>query len=87
MRDLVDTIFGPFLGWLTMVYNRISSLSVPLARPLDLSDYFGYFAFLGPVWQTCITTIISLAVLYFLIYVVVNNIALLQKMKNLIKWW
>jgi hypothetical protein len=87
MRDLIDSIFSPFLNWLTDIYNRIHDLSVPLARPINLSSYFGFFSFLGPVWTTCISTIIALAVVYFIAYVVVNNIGLIQRFKNLIKWW
>jgi hypothetical protein len=87
MHDLVDTITMPLLNWLTDIYNRLNSLSVPLARPLNLSHYFGYFSLLGSAWQTCITTSIALAVLYLLVYVISNNIGLLQRFKNLIKWW
>lgn len=87
MRDLIDTIFSPLLNWLTDLYNRISGLSVPLARPLNLSNYFGYFKFLGPTWTTCITTTISLTVIYLIAYVIVANMGLITKFKNMVKWW
>jgi hypothetical protein len=87
VTDLIDTIYAPIIQWLTDIYNRILLLSVPLARPLNLSSYFGYLNLLGPVWKTCITTIISLAVVYGILYVIVKNIGLIIKLKTLIKWW
>jgi hypothetical protein len=87
MHDLIDSIFSPMLIWLTEIYNRIHDLSVPLARPLNLSNYFGYFAILGPAWTTCITTIMALAVVYFIVFVIMSNIGLIIKFKNLVKWW
>jgi hypothetical protein len=87
MRDLVDSIFTPLLLWLTDLYNRIHELSIPLARPLNLSNYFGYFNFLGPTWTSCITTVIGLSVIYFIAYVIMANIGLLIKFKNMVKWW
>jgi hypothetical protein len=87
MNDLIDSIFAPLLGWLTDLYNRINSLSVPLSRPLNLSNYFGYFSLLGTAWTTVITSIIALAAIYFIAYVIVKNIGLIIKFKNLIKWW
>lgn len=87
MRDLVDTIFHPFLNFLDGVRANILNLSVPLAKPLDFSRYFGQISFLGPVWETFITTSFVLLFIYFLVYVIVNNLDLIIKFKNLIKWW
>lgn len=87
MRDLIDSIFSPLLLWLTDIYSRIHELSVPLARPINLSNYFGIFNFLGPTWTSCITTIIALAVIYFIVYIIVANIGLIIKFKNMVKWW
>jgi hypothetical protein len=87
VRDLIDSIFNPLLTWLTDVYNRISELSIPLARPLDLSNYFGFFNFLGPNWTSLINTILALSFIYLMTYVIVTNLHLIVKFKNLIKWW
>lgn len=87
MRDLVDTVFGPSIGWLTAIYDKLSSLSIPLSRPLDLSNYFGYFKIMGPTWTSCITTTIALSVIYLIAYVIVSNIGLLIKFKDTVKWW
>jgi hypothetical protein len=87
MHDLIDSIFTPLLSWLSDLYNRIHDLSIPLARPINLSSYFGYFNILGPVWRTCITTTIALTVIYLIAYVIVANMGLLIKFKNMVKWW
>lgn len=87
LNDLIDAILSPVILWLTQIYDRLHSLSVPLARPLNLSLYFGYFSVLGPVWTTVVTTIISLSVIYFILFVIMKNIDLILKFKSLIKWW
>jgi hypothetical protein len=87
MRNLVDTIFGPFLAWLDSIISKINSLSVPLARPLNLSRYFGYFDMLGPHWKTFITTLCVLSFIYLVTYIIVANLGLIMKFKNAIKWW
>jgi len=85
--DLIDTMFSPLLGWLTDLYNRILMLSVPLGRPLDLSNYFGFFKILGSTWMMVISQMIGLSVIYFIVWVVVNNLGVISKFKMLIKWW
>lgn len=87
MRDFFDTIFNPFVNWLTSISDKISSLSVPVARQLNLSNYLGYFSILGPTWTTVITTILALAFIYWVTYIIVANMGLLQKFINLIKFW
>lgn len=87
MRNLIDTIFGPVLNWLNNISQSIRDLSVPVSRPLDPSKYFGYFGFLGSHWITLITTVMTLGFIYLLLYLIVTNIGLLIKFKNMIKWW
>lgn len=87
MRSLIDSIFSPFLNWLYVIFNRIHDLSVPLARPLDLDRYFGYFSFLGSNWTSFISTVCALGFVYLITYIIVANIGLLIKFKNMVKWW
>lgn len=87
MKNLIDTIFSPVLLFLSSIADSLRSLSVPLARPLDFGKYLGQFSFMGPVWITFITTICTLAFIYFIVYLVVNNMGLFQKFKDFIKWW
>lgn len=87
MINLIDNIFGPILGWLNQAYSYLVHLSVPLSRPLNLSNYFSVFAFLGPAWTTVITTSITLTVLYLVVMVIVRNIDAIIKFIQLIKFW
>ena len=87
MKNLIDTIFSPVLLFLNSISDSLRSLSVPLARPLDFGKYLGHFTFLGPVWITFITTVCTLGFIYFLVYFIVNNMGLFQKLKNFIHWW
>lgn len=87
MRNFIDTIFGPVLEWLNGISDAMRDLSLPVARPLDPNRYFGYFSFLGPNWVTLITTIMTLGFIYLLVYFIVNNMGLLIKFKDMIKWW
>lgn len=87
MKNLIDTIFSPVLVFLTTIADALRSLSVPVARPLDFGKYFGYFSFLGPIWITFITTACTLAFIYFIVYLVTNNMGLFLKFKEFIKWW
>lgn len=84
IRNFLDTLFNPFTNWLTQIYEGLSRLSVPAARPLRIVDYFSYFSFLGTSWQLFIQTVCVLAFIYFVIYILVNQIGLLQKIKDLI---
>lgn len=87
MRNLIDTILNPLLNWLNSVFTTIKELSVPLARPLDISQYLGVFGYLGPFWISFITTACALAFIYVVSYLVVSQRGLIIKFKDMIKWW
>lgn len=87
MRNLIDTIFGPVLIWLNNISSSISSLSVPVSRPINFGRYFGHLSFLGPHWITFITTVCTLAFIYFVIYLIKTQSGLFIKFKDMIKWW
>lgn len=87
MKPLIDTIFGPVLAWLTNIQNYISELKVPLARPLDISQYLGPFAMLGPYWVTFISTACVLAFIYVVTFIIVLNQGVFIKFKETVKWW
>jgi hypothetical protein len=70
-----------------MVYTNINSLSVPVSRPIDLSNYFGWFGLLGPYWQLFITTAGALGFIYLICYLIMSQVGLFSKFKDLIKWW
>lgn len=87
MRAFIDTIFSPVLGWLQSVITTIDSLSIPFSRPLNISYYFGYFSMFGNGWVFFIKTVTTLAFLYGVSYLVVTQIGLFIKFKDMIKWW
>lgn len=87
MRSLIDTIFNPVLNWLTSIYNMILELSVPVARPLNITNYLGPLAELGPYWITFITTVGALAFVYMITFLVVAYQGAFIKFKDTIKWW
>lgn len=87
MIALVDSIFSPVLAWLGSIYSSISNLSVPVSRPLDLSKYFGVFGYFGSAWIDFIKTVCALAFIYGVCYLVVTQIDLFRKFKDVIKWW
>lgn len=87
MRNLIDTIFKPVLKWLKMVFDTLMELSVPLARPLDISQYLGVFGYLGPAWISFITTACALAFIYIVCFLFVAQRGLVIRFKDMIKWW
>jgi len=87
MRPLIDTIFNPVLSWLQGIINYIDSLSIPVSRPLNISYYFGYFSLFGDGWEYFIRTVATLAFIYGVSYLVVTQIGLFTKFKDMIKWW
>ncbi len=87
MIALIDTIFAPLLGWLLNIRTMISELSVPLSRPINVSDYFGPFALLGPYWITFITTGAFLGFVYIVTFLIVSSNGMVIKFKDTIKWW
>lgn len=87
MKGIIDTIFKPILNWLDMIFTSIRELSVPLAHPLDISQYLGVFGYLGPAWISFITTACALAFIYVVCFIVVAQKGLVIKFKDLVKWW
>ena len=86
MHNLIDSVFAPLLIWLTAIGDRLHKLSVPVAKPLNLNNYFGVFLFLAQ-WMKLVTTICGLSFIYLITYLIMANIGLIVKFKNLIKWW
>ncbi|PAE14711.1 hypothetical protein CHH91_17830, partial [Virgibacillus sp. 7505] len=66
IKELIDTIFDPVIGWLTMIRQTISSMQVPASRGLDVGQYLGPLTSLGPGWTTFITTGIFLGMVYLI---------------------
>jgi hypothetical protein len=87
LRALIDTVFGPVLNWLTHIYDDIRRLSVPVARPLNVNDYFGVFGMFGPGWMDFAKTVCALGFIYGVCYIVVTQIELFRKFKDVVKWW
>jgi hypothetical protein len=87
MRALIDTVFNPVLNWLNKISSYILHLSVPVARPLDISQYLGPFALLGPYWISFITTVCALAFIYMVCFIIVASQGTFIKWKDTIKWW
>lgn len=87
MRALIDSIFYPLLKWLSNIDSYIDKLSVPMARPLDISVYLGPFALLGPYWITFISTACLFGFIYIVVFIIMSSTGLSIKFKDLIKWW
>lgn len=87
MIALIDTIFGPVLNWLIQIKMYLLQSSVPLARPLNISQYLGPFALLGPYWLTFITTACFMAFVYVVMFIVMASQGTFIKFKDSIKWW
>lgn len=87
MIALIDTVFAPLLGWLMNISSFIRELSVPVSRPLNISNYFGPFVLLGPYWMTFITTAAFLGFVYVVTFIVVSTNGMAIKFKNTVKWW
>lgn len=87
MIALIDTIFNPVLAWLSSISMYIHSLSVPVARPLNISQYLGPFVYLGPYWITFITTGIFLAFVYIVCFLIVSYQGMFIRFKDSVKWW
>lgn len=87
MIALIDSIFAPLLGWLLMIKTYINQLSVPLARPINISNYLGPFVLLGPYWMTFISTAAFLGFVYVVTFIVMSANGMAIKFKDTIKWW
>lgn len=87
MIALIDTIFNPVIAWLFSIRSYISELSVPLSRPLNITQYLGPFALLGPYWITFISTACVFAFIYIVAFIVMMLQGTYLKFKDSIKWW
>jgi len=84
---LIDTIFNPVLDWLIDIRLYLIKASVPVSRPINISNYLGIFAHLGPYWITFISTAFVLGFTYVVIYIVMSAQGLYAKFKDSVKWW
>lgn len=87
MIALIDSIFAPLLGWLMNIRGFITELSVPVARPINISNYLGPFVLLGPYWMTFISTAALLGFVYVVTFIIVSTNGMAIKFKDTIKWW
>lgn len=87
MKSLIDTIFGPVLGWLVQARGWLSQASVPVSRGLHLENFLGPLKLLGPVWSAFIGTVVVLAVTYTILFLVLANRGMVVKFKDTVKWW
>lgn len=87
MKPFIDTIFSPVLGWLLSIKNMLTSLSVPLSRPVPVQQFLGPFGLFGPYWSTFVGTICALAFIYVVVYLIKNASGLYLQFKQAIKWW
>ncbi len=87
MRALIDTVFNPVISWLQSIITYIDSLSIPVSRPFNVDYYFGYFALFGDGWLYFIRTVCTLAFIYGVSYLIVTQMGLFTKFKDMIKWW
>lgn len=87
MLNFVDTLFNPILEWTSTIREQIMQASIPLSRSLDLSELFAPYSLISPQWSLVITTGFSLAFVYSVIFIVSNSTGLLERFRNVVKWW
>lgn len=87
MINFIDTLFAPVTGWLTDTKKFLGDLFVPTARVLNLDNYLGYFSWLGPAWKSFIVTACMFAFLYGITFLVMSNVGVFRKFKDMVKWW
>lgn len=87
MKDLIDTIFNPVIGWLDGIIEMIIKLSVPVGKGINFSYYLSPFYALGPYWSTFILTTFTLGGIYLIAYIISSQGGLFIKFKEFIKWW
>lgn len=87
MKNLIDTIFNPILDFIDNISSSLSELSIPLSRPIPIENYLAVFNYLGPYWTAFLISIITMAFIYLVIYIIISQKDLLIDFKNLLKWW
>ena len=87
MHDLADTIFGPVLSMLGTALSYLSNVSMVAARGLNLNNFLGPLAGVGPGWATLIKSFLGSVVLVAVVLVVVTSYNLYLKVKEGVQWW
>ena len=87
MKNLIDTIFHPFVNFLNQLIDLLGNVTMPADRPVNILMYLNPFGVLGTAWITLIQSFLALLVLYFIIYFIKNGQEMLIKFKDTIKWW
>jgi len=87
MKGVIDSIFHPVYAWLQSIINLIKSLSVPVSRPFDPSNYLAPLKLLGPHWFAFVTTVCMLSFIYVVAFLIVSYRGMYINFKDSIKWW
>lgn len=87
MVNFIDSIFEPVLQTLQLMIDRMNGIGTIAAKGVNLGDYFGFFAILGPAWTSLISQFIAALIFCFILYMVQKYSNVLLWFKDLIKWW
>lgn len=87
VRNMIDAIFSPPLTFLQLMHDNLTRVGTVLGRGINLNNYFGFFAYLPPAWQSVVQSALASVTLLAILFIVRSLWDMYLKIKASSKWW
>lgn len=87
VRNVIDTIFGAPLSWLTMMRDMINNAGTVAGKGINLNNYFSFFGYMPTEWQLVVKSAMASVVLLMVLWLVKAGWNSYLNLKGSIKWW
>lgn len=87
VRNFLDAVFSPVLSFLELLRDVLNDVSLVVGRGINLNNYFSFFNYLPPEWQTVIQSALASIALLASLFIVRSVWDMYLKAKNSIKYW
>lgn len=72
---------------MNVIISYLTTVAVTLSDGIDVNNYFGYFAWLGPSWIFLVKTILGGVFLVTVVKVSKMGFSMYLQIKSGVKWW
>jgi hypothetical protein len=87
LKTFIDTIFTPPITLLQHGVDYLNHVSLIAGQGINLGNYLGFVAFLPPVFQTVMNSLISSVIFLAMLQLIKTIAATYYNVKEGVKWW
>lgn len=87
VRNFIDALFAPVLSFLELLRDVLNDVSLVVGRGINLNNYFSFFNYMPPEWQTVIQSALASIVLLASLFIVRAVWDMYLKAKESGKFW